>query len=83
MDKVSVDEKTEELKKQILRASPIEACRLMDSGMRGLTQEEAEKRLSQYGKNEIAQKKKTSMTKMTVIVGRVSFPTITGVAKKA
>ncbi len=63
MDKVSVDEKTEELKKQILRASPIEACRLMDSGMRGLTQEEAEKRLSQYGKNEIAQKKKTSMTK--------------------
>ena len=50
-------------KSKILYANPVEACRLMDSDMRGLSQEEADRRLEQYGKNELAQKKKDSMLK--------------------
>ena len=46
-----------DIKKQILYAAPVEACRLMKSDMRGLSREEAEKRLKQYGKNELEQKK--------------------------
>ena len=52
-----------DIKKQILYAAPVEACRLMKSDMRGLSREEAEKRLKQYGKNELEQKKQDSMIK--------------------
>lgn len=52
-----------DLKEQILYANPVEACKLMNSDMRGLTQEEADKRLKQYGKNELTQKKQASMAK--------------------
>ena len=52
---------TAELKEKILYANPGEACRLMGSNMRGLTDEEAQKRLGEYGKNELPQKKQASM----------------------
>lgn len=52
-----------DMKKKIISASPLEACKLMNSSMRGLTQQEAEKRLAQYGKNELVQKKKNSLLK--------------------
>ena len=51
------------LKEKILYAAPVEACRLMGSDMRGLSQAEAKKRLEQYGRNELEQKKKDSMPK--------------------
>ena len=54
-------------KSKILYANPVEACRLMDSDMRGLSQEEADRRLEQYGKNELAQKKKDSMLKKLLV----------------
>ncbi len=50
-----------EIKSRILRADPIEACRLMGSDMRGLSDAEAAARLEKYGKNELAQKKQASM----------------------
>lgn len=59
----SVDAGSPDVKKKILYASPVEACKLMGSEMRGLSQAEAENRLKQYGKNELAQKKQTSMAK--------------------
>ena len=52
-----------DLKTRILQADPLEACRLMESDMKGLSQEEAERRLEKYGKNELAQKKKDNMLK--------------------
>lgn len=52
-----------DVKTKILRVSPVEACRLMDSQMRGLSAEEAQKRLEQYGKNELAQAKQESLFK--------------------
>ncbi len=57
------NEETEitDIKQKILYANPVEACRLMNSNMRGLSQAEADKRLEQYGKNELAQKKQKSM----------------------
>lgn len=55
-----------DVKTKILYVEPIEACRLMHSDMRGLSEEEAEKRLNKYGKNELAQKKKESMLKKFV-----------------
>lgn len=57
------NEETEitDIKQKILYANPVEACRLMNSDMRGLSQAEADKRLEQYGKNELAQKKQKSM----------------------
>ncbi len=53
--------KTADVREKIPYASPPEACRLLDSNMRGLSQAEAEKRLEQYGKNELPQKKQVSM----------------------
>ncbi len=50
-----------DIKEKLLFASPSEACRLMGSSMHGLSQEEADKRLEQYGKNELAHKKQASM----------------------
>lgn len=58
-----MDSQTPDIKEKILFTSPAEACHLMGSNMRGLSQEEADKRLEQYGKNELAQKKQTSMLK--------------------
>ena len=55
--------KAPDIKEKILTARPTEACQLMGSDMRGLTQEEAEARLEQFGKNELTQKKKESMLK--------------------
>ena len=55
--------KVPDIKEKILTARPAEACRLMGSDMRGLSQAEAEARLEQFGKNELAQKKKESMLK--------------------
>lgn len=55
--------KAPDIKEKILTARPSEACQLMGSDMRGLSQEEAEARLEQFGKNELAQKKKESMLK--------------------
>lgn len=52
-----------DVKTKILHVSPVEACRLMDSQMRGLSAEEAQKRLEQYGKNELAQAKQESLFK--------------------
>lgn len=57
------DTGTQDVKTKILRVGAVEACRLMDSDMRGLTAEEAQKRLEQYGKNELAQQKKESLAK--------------------
>lgn len=57
------DADTSNIKEKILYATPIEACRLLESDMRGLSGEEAAKRLARYGKNELAQKKQTSMVK--------------------
>ena len=57
------NKKASDIKSKILYVNPVEACRLMDSDMRGLSQEEAERRLEQYGKNELAQKKQDSMLK--------------------
>ncbi len=58
-NKIQTD--TQDIKQKILRANSVEACKLLASDMRGLSQEEAEKRLEKYGKNELAQKKQTSM----------------------
>ena len=58
-----MDSQTPDIKEKILFTSPAEACHLMGSNMRGLSQEKADKRLEQYGKNELAQKKQTSMLK--------------------
>lgn len=55
-----------DVKTKILYLGPTEACKLMDSDMRGLSAEEADKRLKKYGKNELAQKKKESMLKKFV-----------------
>lgn len=52
-----------DVKTKILHVSSVEACRLMDSQMRGLSAEEAQKRLEQYGKNELAQAKQESLFK--------------------
>ena len=51
------------VKDKILYVDPLEACRLMDSTMRGLSEEEAQRRLAQYGKNELEQKKQDSLLK--------------------
>lgn len=59
----NADNGISDVREKILYATPAEACRLMDSDMRGLSEEEAEKRLKKYGKNELAQKKQTSMVK--------------------
>ena len=52
-----------DVKMKILYVDPVEACKLMDSDMRGLSSQEALKRLKEYGKNEIIQKKPESMVK--------------------
>lgn len=52
-----MDSQTPDLKGKILIASPVEACRLMGSNMKGLSQAEADRRLEKYGKNELPQKK--------------------------
>ena len=52
-----------DVKMKILYIDPVEACKLMDSDMRGLSSQEALKRLKEYGKNEIIQKKPESMVK--------------------
>ena len=52
-----------DVKTKILYVEPIEACKLMNSDMKGLSRKEAEKRLREYGKNELAQKKQDSMLK--------------------
>lgn len=44
-----------DVKMKILYVDPVEACKLMDSDMRGLSSQEALKRLKEYGKNEIIQ----------------------------
>ena len=55
--------KISDIKEKILYSSPAEACRLMESNMRGLSQKEAEERLEQFGKNELVQKKQASLLK--------------------
>ncbi len=50
-------------KDNILYVSPVEACRLAKSDMRGLSEEEAARRLAYYGKNELEQKKQKSLWK--------------------
>ena len=40
-----------DVKTKILYVEPIEACKLMNSDMKGLSRKEAEKRLREYGKN--------------------------------
>lgn len=62
----SMNAKSQDVKMKILYAEPVEACRLMDSDMRGLSQVEAEKRLEKYGKNQLAQKKQESMLKKLI-----------------
>ena len=62
-DQKRMDRDHSDVRSKILYAEPVEACRLMGSDMRGLSQAEAEKRLQQYGRNELAQKKKDSMLK--------------------
>ena len=51
------------VKEKMLYSEPLEACKLMGSSMKGLTQQEAEERLKKYGRNELRQKKKESMFK--------------------
>ncbi len=59
----NVDKGVSDVREKILYADPVEACRMMDSDMRGLSKEEAARRLEKYGKNELEQKKQTSMAK--------------------
>ena len=47
----NVDKNISDIKEKIMYASPLEACRLMDSDMRGLSGEEAARRLEKYGRN--------------------------------
>ncbi len=58
-----MDTQSMNVKEKILYAGAADACRLLKSSMRGLTQEEAERRLVKYGKNELAQKKQVSMVR--------------------
>ncbi len=62
----NVDKNISDIKEKIMYASPLEACRLMDSDMRGLSGEEAARRLEKYGRNELEQKKQTSMAKKLI-----------------
>ena len=59
----SINTTSMDVKTKILYVEPVEACKLMDSDMRGLSSQEALKRLKEYGKNEIVQKKPESMAK--------------------
>ncbi len=63
MEKNNMDPGGGDVKEKILSSSPSEACRLMNSNIHGLSQEEADRRLAQYGKNELAQKKESSLVK--------------------
>lgn len=63
MEKESTDIEASDLKEKILYVGITEACRMMGSDIRGLSEQEAQKRLAQYGENELAQKKKDSMLK--------------------
>lgn len=59
----SFDAETSDVKTKLLYASPVEACKLMNSDMKGLTQSEAGRRLETYGKNELPKKKQDSLLK--------------------
>ena len=63
MEKNSMYPEVSSVKEKIPYASPSEACTLMNSNMRGLTQAEAEARLRQYGKNELPPPKQASLLK--------------------
>lgn len=59
----SININSMETKTKILYVEPVEACKMMDSDMRGLSSKDAKNRLEEYGKNELPQKKPESMVK--------------------
>lgn len=61
--KTAIPKDESAVKQNIPYASATEAYKMLNSSAHGLSQEEAEKRLTEYGKNQIAQKKQTSLLK--------------------
>ena len=67
MDKQKqLDSGVPDVKEKMIYVSALEACQLMQSDMRGLSNQQVQERLEKYGRNELAKPKSESMMKKFV-----------------
>lgn len=67
MDKQKqLDSGVPDVKEKMIYVSALEACQLMQSDMRGLSNQQVQERLEKYGRNELAKPKSESMLKKFV-----------------